>query len=163
MGEGSVAGAIKGAVEAFGGKGVTITPNSKSTNIHNCENCPWKFHEREWVALTAAMLGFSRWNWLAAKIVLTIAFEYNGCDVNNARVRVSEKTFNKWFNDSARYDIKVSGEVSKLLGESGCPDCCGRSACVEFDVDIDRSCDWVRTKTYSWRLRICGDGSVAIF
>lgn len=159
----SIPGIVKGAVEAFAGKGVTIDADPASAVLHNCShNCPWYYREQEFTLLEVANIGFSRWQWLAARIIVLISFEWNGCDVNNARVRISPKTFNKWYNDSAKYEITAKGAVSKIGGPSGCQECCGSSSCVEFDVQLNRSWDWMRTAVDSWRIRICGDGSASI-
>jgi hypothetical protein len=154
---------VKGVVEAFAGKGVALTTDAVSTDVHKCsDNCPWYYREREWILCEAANAGFSHWHWLAARIIVVIAFEWNGCDVNNARFRISPKTFNKWYNDSAKYEVTARGAGSKLSASSGCPECCGSSACVEFDIHLSQSWDWMRTAVDSWRVRICGDGSVSI-
>jgi len=153
---------LKGLGEAFTGKGVTLTSDAVSTNVHNCAGdvCPWHYREQEWVLLEVANWPFRRW--VAAKIVLLVAFEYNGCDLTNARCRLASKTFNRWYNDGAKYTVTATGGASKIAGLSGCPNCDASSTCVEFDVQLNRSWDWIRTAGDSWRLRICGDGTMTV-
>jgi hypothetical protein len=155
------AAALKEIASALAGKGVTLNTYILGTDdSHHCANCVWRYCEEEWTLYKAILTGFPPWNVLAAQIILVIAFEYNGCDVNNARFLISSKTFNRWYNDSAKYRITAAGGPSKLTAASGCPQCCGKSACVDFDVHLASSWDWIRSTGHSWQVRICGDGTV---
>ncbi len=162
MSAGQLPGAELGEklAKAFSGKGVHLSSNAVSVEHHDCEDCRWQQREYEWDLCQVNVFGFSRW--LAARIVVLVSFEFDGCNVHNARCRISSKTLNRWYNDSAKYEIRANGAESKLTGPTGCEKCCSKSSCVEFDVELSRSWDWVRTAVDSWRVRICGDGSVTI-
>jgi len=152
---------VRGVVEAFSGKGVVLSTDTVSADAFRCPaECRWQSREREWILYTVNVAGFPRW--LAARVALLVTFEYDGCNVHNARFRFSSKTLNRWYNDSAKYEVTARGAVSRIKGNSGCKACCSESMCVEFDVQLARSWDWVRTAVDSWRVRICGDGSVTI-
>jgi hypothetical protein len=154
---------VKGIVDTFSGKGISLTTEKVSTAEHSCDShqCAWKSREHTWVACRGTVPPFR--GLLGARIVLVIAFEYNGCDINNARLRISDRSFNKWWNDSAKYVITATGGLSKIAGPTGCPECCVSSTCVEFDVDINIAFDWTSTDRISQVVRICGDGSVNIY
>lgn len=153
---------VKGVRDALSGKGVELTSDRVSTNLHQCkdEQCPYTRARRSWSVVRTRNWPFR--NWYAAQVIVNVVFEYNGCDVNNSRIVLSNRTFNSWYNDGAKYVLTAKGGASRIPGESGCAECCQQSACVEFDVQLSQTWDFVRYATRSWSLRICGDGNVSV-
>lgn len=156
---------ISGIKDALSGKGITLFTDKVSAVIHNClptSNCEWKEKDVIWSVESGYMYMSPFRNWKVAKLDIYISFEHNGCDVNNARLRLSTKNYISWYNDRTTLSVKATGNVSKISGASGCPKCCTKSTCVIFDVQIDTAWDFVRVKGESWQVRICGDGNVDI-
>src|SRR5882762_1902929 len=75
----------KGATELLAGKGFTLQSDYVTTKFSKCKpnECPWKKKE----VLQRLDSGYN-WpfrGWLADEVWVLILFEYDGCDVNNAR------------------------------------------------------------------------------
>ncbi len=151
---------IKGVTDALSGKRISLTSDHVSTDFYKCDTtkCQWKEKDEPWLISSANMWPIKRWR--VAELHVYISFEYNGCDINNARLRLANETFMKWYNDRATYKVAAQGSASRLRGDSGCPKCCSQSACVVFDVQIAATWDFIRSGVESYEVKICGDGSV---
>ena len=153
---------VKGATEVFGDKGISLKSDHVSTSFFPCntEQCEWRSETKLWRVHTGFNWPVRRW--LAYDLWILVLFEHNGCDINNARLALSPKSFNKWYNDKAKFQLSAEGAASKLNGSSGCKQCCQASAVVDFDVSLVASYDFVRTDNMFWTVRIHGDGTVKI-
>ena len=152
----------KGATELLAGKGFTLQSDYVTTKFSKCKpnECPWKKKE----VLQRLDSGYN-WpfrGWLADEVWVLILFEYDGCDVNNARLTLSPKSFSKWYNDKALFSISAKGAASRITEASGCLVCCERAAVVEFDVYLDSRYDLVKADVLRWTVRLSGNGSVQI-
>src|SRR5215213_9538683 len=96
---------LQGTAEILSGKSIRLTSERAFTNFHECSpsECPWKRVEHEWVLVEARNGPFKKW--LAAKVILIVAFEYNGCDIANARCVLSPLSFVRWYADRTKYVI----------------------------------------------------------
>jgi hypothetical protein len=153
---------VKGVTEVFGDKGISFKTDYVSTSFSQCnpEQCGWRAVSRIWRVHSGYNWPLRRW--LAYDLWILVLFEHNGCDIHNARLVLSPKSFNKWYNDKAKFQFSAEGAASKLNGSSGCEQCCKASAIVDFDVSLAINYDFVKTDNMLWTVSIHGDGTVKI-
>lgn len=153
---------IKLPIEVLGGKGISLQSDHVSTSFFesSSDSCEWREKEELWVLESGFNWPFR--GWLSDKVAVQVRFEYNGCDVNNARLNLSSKSFIKWYNDKASFQISATGAASRLRGPSGCTAGCEGSAIVEFDVALAANYDFVQTYNRFWTVRIVADGTVHV-
>lgn len=151
---------VKLPMQLLGGKGISLQSERVSTSFFESrsDGCEWREKEEFWVLESGFNWPFR--GWLSDKVAVYVRFLYNGCDVSNARLHLSSKSFIKWYNDKASFQISATGLASKLRGPSGCREGCEGSTIVEFDVALVANFDFVRTHNRFWTVRIVADGTV---
>lgn len=152
----------KGLVESLGRKGYSLQSDAVTTHFSDCKSgvCSWKSKSELWLVMSGYNWPFRRW--ISDELYLMILFEYDGCDINNARLALSAKSHTAWYNDKATFSITAKGAASRLTAESGCPTCCKRAAIVEFDVTLDSKYDFVETNVQRWTVRLSANGDIQI-
>jgi hypothetical protein len=157
---GAVVEVIKGVAESFSGKSMTLKSDRISPKVHNCAKglCPWQKKREDWLIHRRKNWPFK--SWYAAEVWVQIAFEYDGCDIHNARLLPSSKSYSRWYNDKSTFDIVAEGKLSKITDKTGCKECCEESAMVEFDVTLNLMCDYVRTDQLYFQVTLSGNGSI---
>lgn len=148
-------------VSIVSGKSIKLTSDRVSSPLPHATpgDCPWRRITRELVLSEG-------WAWplpiLADRIVLNLRFEYNGCQLHAVGFSLSEKCVNRWFNDSASFEITALGHSSNIGGPTGCPAGCSQSSCVEFQITLVSTFDWARLTVLTWEVRILGNGDVFV-
>jgi hypothetical protein len=151
---------IKGVAESFSGKSMTLKSDRVSSRVHKCAKglCKWQTKREDWLINRRKNWPFR--SWFAAEVWVQIVFEYDGCDVHNARLVPSSKSYSRWYNDKSTFDIVAEGALSKIADTTGCRDCCEEAAVVEFDVTLNIMCDYIRTDQQYFQVTLSGNGSV---
>jgi hypothetical protein len=159
---GSVFEVIKGVAEAFSGKSMTLTSDRVSTRLHKCnkKECPWQQQNLECRLIRKYNWPFKSWG--AAELWVRVLFEYDGCDVHNARLVPCSKSYNKWYNDKSTFVVVATGALSKFTRPSGCKACCTEAALITFDVAVDVLSDYLRTQQRFFEVTIAADGFVGV-
>jgi len=152
----------KSLPETLGGKGFTLQSDYVTTRFSKCNSieCPWQKKEYLWCLSKGFNWPF--YKWLADEVWVYVIFEYDGCDVNNARLTLSPKSYSKWYNDKTVFNIFAKGGVSRIDENSGCSSCCERAAVVEFDVSLDIRYDFAKVDNLQWTVRLSGNGQIQI-
>lgn len=156
---GDVISIIQGAWEYFSGGDIAIKSDRVTTNEHKCnrETCPWRSKAVRVLTLEQRVVGIG---WVRSRLELIARFEYNGCDVNNARITLGRRSF-IGFLSGASYSATATGGASQIRGRSGCEQCCDASSCVEFDLVVYASgALTIGGGARPYTIRICGDGTV---
>ncbi len=146
-------------VKELSGKRISLISDTVTTTLYTCQpahNCVWKKKRISWTIAQSFFL--PKKNWCVAELRVFVEFEYNGCDINIARLTLAPESFVSWYNDRSTYALTAKGHSSKITGKSGCPGCCRQSACVIFDVEVEATFDFVRIGVDSWEVSIFGDG-----
>jgi hypothetical protein len=151
---------VKLPLEVLGGKGISLQSDHASTSFFESasDRCQW--HEKDEIWVIECGYNWPFRHWLADKVAVHVRFEYNGCDINNARLTLSSTSFIKWYNDKASFQISATGAASKLRAPSGCTEGCEGSVVVEFDVALAASYDFVQTGNRFWTASIGANGTV---
>lgn len=159
---GSVLEVIKGVAEAFSGKSMTLTSDRVSTRLYKCDKkkCPWQQQSIE-----CRLIRKYNWpikSWGAAELWVRVVFEYDGCDIHNARLVPCSKSYNKWYNDKSTFAVNATGALSKMTRPTGCKECCDEAAVIKYDVTVDVLSDYVRNDQRFFEVTIAADGFVDV-
>ena len=162
VGVGSVLEVIKGAAEAFSGKSMTLTSDRVSTRLNKCDKkqCPWAQESVETRLIRKYNWPFKSWG--AAELWVRVLFEFDGCDIHNARLVPCGKSYNKWYNDKSTFEAVATGAMSKFTRPTGCAACCSEAAVIKFDVTVNVLSDYVRTQQRFFEVTIAADGFVSV-
>jgi hypothetical protein len=122
------------------------------------EECRTRHKVYTWLAHESVDL-ILRFHW--SELYLGVYWEYDGCNVENAYIFVSTKSYIRWLADSDSYTIKVRGEVTSEVSDStGCAQCCKYAKCVVFHIDVTFNADWgTVTSVGHFIVTVCGEGN----
>jgi hypothetical protein len=137
---------------------LVCVPETLSTEGTCPETCPSQHKTYIWKAHEAVDLIF-RFSWM--ELYLGVYWVYDGCNVKNAYIFVSTKSFIRWLADSSSYKIKVRGETTtEKSSMTGCKDCCDKAKCVVFHVDVTATADWgTNVSVGHFIVTLCGEGN----
>lgn len=133
-----------------------------STEIDCSEHdCSLKRIEREILLLTSCNLWFD--NWIASEVWIRVVAEVDGCNVLNARILPSSKSYIAWYIPRKYTIIANKVSISNIpAGFSGCEDCCELAKCIEFDLSCSTQ-SWIGNDvSVSVIVRLCGNGIMII-
>ena len=122
---------VTGIVQELMDGRIRIKSDHVSTNHHDCnrETCAWKSKEVRILTLQQRVIGFGG---VRSQFVLVTKFEYNGCDVNNARIALGGSgRFGNFigFLSGMEYDASATAGASQIRSTpSGCERCCKEAA-----------------------------------
>ncbi len=157
---------VTGIVQELMDGRIRIKSDHVSTNHHDCnrETCAWKSKEVRILTLQQRVIGFGG---VRSQFVLVTKFEYNGCDVNNARIALGGSgRFGNFigFLSGMEYDASATAGASQIRSTpSGCERCCKEASCVEFDLTVYASGALTfGGGTTPYTVRVCGNGNVTI-
>ncbi len=154
---------VKGLIEVFKDKGISVQSDRVSTNQYPCapNKCPWSRTDYLWKMDETVNWPFRSWR--AAEIYARIVFEYNGCDINDAHLEGSSRSYSRWYNDSAKFEIIARGGASRQQAKNtGCAACCSNASIIRFDVSLVVKWDIARIDERVWAVEISADDHVTI-
>ena len=155
---GTVLQIVSGLLEQLAAGDITLRSDRASTNLFNCnrETCSWQ--ERS-VLVYTDQIRILIFGGRRARLELFLRFEFNGCDVNDARIVLGSNSF-VGFLSGAEFHVEARAGASQVRGPSGCADCCPQSACVNFDIVVSSDAALTfGTGSTPFSIRVCGDGN----
>jgi hypothetical protein len=152
------AGAVLLAKHEFSGKGINYSamPHLEAGQSDCRESgCKYRHISKQWLFGWVEHWAISSWH--HSELWLTIVAAVDGCNVRQANIYVSGKSFIKVYADQVVWNVSVIGCESVDMGVSDCRDCCIEAACVDFDVLVNLDYNFIANHPFDpHRVRISG-------
>lgn len=139
---------------------ILSTPLSTNIDCSDCD-CSVKRIDREIKLVSSCNLWFD--NWIASEVWIRLIAEIDGCNVKNARILPSSKSYIAWYIPR-KYTINLNrANISAIAASfSGCENCCELAKCIDFDVTCSAQ-SWIGNDvSLSVIIRLCGNGIMQI-